>query len=297
MSTMAASRLLWQFEAPEDWPQDRQQAVLEVLGPAGFDEAMPAPLRLLCRAPPTDHPAPAGAHAIVVSEGGLTAEHAAFLAQDPPALLLAARGDGGTPSPWEAALVHRLLSGGSLLPLPEEGTEAHLLDCITDLHRMAERAATLAREAGGGRNAAELAADVTYELAANALLDAPVDAEGRERYAHRRDEVHRVEPEDAVSLHLAVHAGLLFVQATDRFGRLDTRPFVRVLRTFGTRATLDVAGGGAGLGMRRMLEHSDACAVRVTPGRRTQVLCAVNLGEARRRAGHPKSLLFHVDRG
>ena len=219
------------------------------------------------------------------------------LERQPPALILALRGEEGTPSRWESALLHRLLTGADLLPLPPERTEAHVLDCIADLHLVAERAATLVREAGGGRTAAELAADVAYEVAANALLDAPVDAEGREKYAHRRHEVDRVEPEDAVSVHLGCAGEQVYIQATDRFGRLGPRPLVRVLQSLGTRATLDMGGGGAGLGMRRMVEHSDACAVRVTPGRRTQVLCAVSLGDARRRAAHPKSLLFQVDRG
>ncbi len=55
---------------------------------------------------------------------------------------------------------------------------------------------------------------------------------------------------------------------------------------------VDASGGGAGLGLRRILEHSDVVAVRVAAGRESRVLCVVDLGEARRRATQPKSLLF-----
>ncbi|NVJ03376.1 hypothetical protein HV824_35505, partial [Myxococcus sp. AM009] len=58
------------------------------------------------------------------------------------------------------------------------------------------------------------------------------------------------------------------------------------------RVQVDASGGGAGLGLRRILEHSDVVAVRVAAGRESRVLCVVDLGEARRRAAQPKSLLF-----
>jgi hypothetical protein len=148
------------------------------------------------------------------------------------------------------------------------------------------------QEAGGTKTAAQLAEDVLHELAVNAMLDAPVDAQGQPKYAHRRTEVQEVALEDACELGLAVDGSRLYVEAVDRFGRLTTGPFARALDSYGGRVSVNSSGGGAGLGLRRMIEHSDAIAVRVVRGRETRVLCAVDLGDARRRGAFPKSLLF-----
>jgi hypothetical protein len=148
------------------------------------------------------------------------------------------------------------------------------------------------QEAGGTKTAAQLAEDVLHELAVNAMLDAPVDGQGQPKYAHRRTEVQEVDPEDACELGLAVDGSRIYLEAVDRFGRLTTAPFARALDSYGGRVQVNSSGGGAGLGLRRMIEHSDAIAVRVVRGRESRVLCAVDFGDARRRAALPKSLLF-----
>ncbi|MFP2933856.1 hypothetical protein ACLESO_53750, partial [Pyxidicoccus sp. 3LG] len=122
--------------------------------------------------------------------------------------------------------------------------------------------------------------------------DAPVDGRGQHLYAHRRTEVREVEPEDACELAWAVADGRIWLEVVDRFGGLRPGPFARALDGWGGRVQVDASGGGAGLGLRRILEHSDTVAVRVTAGRESRVLCVVDLGEARRRATQPKSLLF-----
>lgn len=84
----------------------------------------------------------------------------------------------------------------------------------------------------------------------------------------------------------------MWLEVVDRFGGLRPGPFARALGGWGGRVQVDASGGGAGLGLRRILEHSDVVAVRVAAGRESRVLCVVDLGEARRRATQPKSLLF-----
>jgi hypothetical protein len=111
-------------------------------------------------------------------------------------------------------------------------------------------------------------------------------------HAHRRAEVQEVDPEDACELGLAVDGSRIYLEAVDRFGRLTTAPFARALESYGGRVQVNSSGGGAGLGLRRMIEHSDDIGVRVVRGRESRVLCAVDLGDARRRAALPKSLLF-----
>jgi hypothetical protein len=78
----------------------------------------------------------------------------------------------------------------------------------------------------------------------------------------------------------------------DLFGRLTPGPIARALASLGGRAQVNASGGGAGLGMRRILEHCDLIAVRVVPGKETRMLGVVGFGEARRRAALPKSLLY-----
>ena len=184
-----------------------------------------------------------------------------------------------------------VLRGGPLVP-PGVTVARQKIRRLKDVQSAAEAAGLVVQEAGGTKTAAQLAEDVLHELAVNAMLDAPVDAQGQPKYAHRRTEVQEVDPEDACELGLAVDGSRIYLEAVDRFGRLTTGPFARALETYGGRVQVNSSGGGAGLGLRRMIEHSDAIAVRVVRGRESRVLCAVDLGDTRRRAAFPKSLLF-----
>ena len=228
---------------------------------------------------------------LVLFDGKLTPAHAELVSRDPPVLLLSTRGQDMGPSEWEAQLLGAALRGGSLVP---EGLSVarQRIRRLRDVQHAADAASLIVQEAGGSKTAAQLAADVLHELAVNALLDAPVDAQGEPKYAHRRTEVNEVEEADACDLGLAVDGARIYLEAVDRFGRLTTKPFARALESYGGRVQVNSSGGGAGLGLRRMIEHSDAIAVRVVRGRESRVLCAVDLGDTRRRAALPKSLLF-----
>ena len=229
---------------------------------------------------------------LVLFDGRLTPAHAELLQRDPPALLLATRGPEGLPTEWEAQLLGAALRPTG--PLAAEGISVarQRIRRLKDVQFAAEAASMVVQEAGGTKIAAQLAADVLHELAVNAMLDAPVDAQGQPKYAHRRTEVTEVDEEDACELGLAVDGARIYLEAVDRFGRLTTGPFSRALESYGGRVQVNASGGGAGLGLRRMIEHSDAIAVRVARGRESRVLCAVDLGDVRRRAALPKSLLF-----
>jgi hypothetical protein len=228
---------------------------------------------------------------LVLFDGRLTPAHAELLSREPPALLLATREPESGPTEWEAQLVGAVLRGGPLMPSGLSAARQRIRR-LKDVQHASDAASMVVQEAGGSKTAAQLAADVLHELAVNAMLDAPVDAQGHPKYAHRRTEVHEVDPEDACELALAVDGARIFLEAMDRFGRLTTGPFARALASYGGRVQVNSSGGGAGLGLRRMIEHSDAIAVRVVRGRESRVLCAVDLGDTRRRAALPKSLLF-----
>ncbi len=231
---------------------------------------------------------------LVLFDGRLTPAHAELLTRDPPALLLATREAETGPTDWEARLLGAVIRGEVLVP----GGAAVARQRITrlrDVQHASDAASLVVQEAGGSKVAATLASDVLHELAVNALLDAPVDAQGQPKYAHRRTEVQQVDPEDGCELSLAVDGGRIYMEAVDRFGRLTTGPFARALASYGGKVQVNSSGGGAGLGLRRMIEHSDAIAVRVVRGRESRVLCAVDLGDSRRRAALPKSLLFCME--
>jgi hypothetical protein len=233
---------------------------------------------------------------LVLFDGLLTADHARLLEREPAALLLATRGEGGQPSDWETRLLGALLRGEPLFP---EGAGACVawVSSVAEVTATGERAEEAVLQAGGSKAAARRVSDVIHEIGVNALLDAPVDAGGQPKYAHRRSEVRSVEEEDRCLLSWALVDGRAWLEATDRFGRMSVSPLVRVVKAWGEKARVDASGGGAGLGLRRILEHSDVVAVRVTPGKRTQFACGVDLGDARRRAAQPKSLLFSLERG
>jgi len=228
---------------------------------------------------------------LVLFDGRLGPSHATLLQREPPALLLATREPGGLPSQWEMRVLGSLLRGETMMP--RGVMVARLwLERVADIQAASAEAAALVESSRGSRVAAGLAADVMHELAANALLDAPVDASGTPRYAHRRDEVQEVAAEDACEVALAVGEGGIYLEAVDRFGRLTPAPIARALSSLGGRVQVNASGGGAGLGLRRILEHGELIAVRVVPGRETRMLCVVGFGEARRRAALPKSLLY-----
>lgn len=261
------------------------------LAPATLEQATPALVRSGLPLVERGGSARAPARELVLFDGRLGPAHAAMLERTPPALLLATREPGGLPSAWEMRVLGALLKGETLMP-PGAPAAKLWLERVMDLQGASSEAAALVEATGGSRSAASLAAEVMHELAANALLDAPVDASGTPLYAHRRESVRAVAPEHVCEVSFAVGEGGLFLEAVDVFGRLTPGPLARALASLGGRMQVNASGGGAGLGLRRILEACELIAVRVVPGRETRMLGVVGLGEARRRAALPKSLLY-----
>ncbi|NPC85366.1 hypothetical protein HPC49_45130, partial [Pyxidicoccus fallax] len=154
---------------------------------------------------------PPGPRRLVLFDGRLSPAHAEALRREPPPLLLATRGPDGRPAAWEVRLLGSLLRGGALLPEGADVTR-HRLQRVVDIGVTAEAASAAVSRAGGSRVAAGLVGDVVHELAANALLDAPVDSRGEPRYAHRRTEVREVAEEDACELSFAVEDGRMWLE-------------------------------------------------------------------------------------
>jgi hypothetical protein len=259
------------------------------LAPSALEQARPTLVRsglpLLAR------DARGGSRELHLFDGRLGPAHAPLLDRAAPALLLATRTPDGSPSAWEARVLASLLRDEPLIPT--EAAVAKLwLEQVEDLKAASSEAAALAEASGGGRTLSGLVAEVMHELAANALLDAPVDKQGKELYAHRRDSVRAVAPEHVCQVSFAVGEGGVYLEAVDLFGRLGPGPLAKAVASMGGRMQVDSTGGGAGLGMRRILEACELVAVRVVPGRETRMLGVVGFGTARRRAALPKSLLY-----
>jgi hypothetical protein len=238
--------------------------------------------------------APGPAPVIALCNGRLESVHAAALRRSPPALLLAGREPGGLPSAWETRLLVAVLSGAPLLPAT---AQTFRLTRVKDIPVASQHAVDAVRASAGSRAAEDIAADVMHELTANALYDAPAHADGTPKYAHQRGPELEISPEDGCEVAIHVEDGRIYLLATDWFGRLTVAPIAAAVAGIDQRAKVNATGGGAGLGLRRMLEQSDLYAVRVRPGEVCQVLCVIDLANARRRATNPKSVFYFVERG
>jgi hypothetical protein len=232
-----------------------------------------------------------GSLTVGLFDGKLGALQAECLKLPCPPLLLACR-NGGAPTDWETRAVAVALGQASLTAACPVASYGWRVGQVADLHGIANEAQSLAQEAGCGTAAATAVADVMYELAANALFDAPAGRDGQPKYAHRRGQHFEIDREDTCRASMAVADGRAYLTATDLFGRLTAEPLARVVAGLGAKAQINRSGGGAGLGFRRIIEFSDLCAVRVQPGVVSEVLCVVDLVDTRLRSARPKSLFF-----
>lgn len=235
--------------------------------------------------------APGGSRTVAFVDGPLTAEHAALLRREVPVLLCARREEEGFPSEWEIKLALSLIGGRVLGPSTIQWRRGKV-GSLRELEQAAELMGRFATDAGGSSATAQIVTDVAHELLANALLDAPVNAAGEPKYAHQRDKRPEIAPEDSCRIAIGSAESRIFISVTDRFGRLTEGPLVRAVEGLGRPLQLDTTGGGAGLGFRRLVDNSDALAVRVAPGRMTEVMSVVELAGARRRSAAPKSIFF-----
>jgi len=235
-----------------------------------------------------------GTQVVALHSGRLEGLHATALRRSPPALLLACREPSGLPSAWEVRLLSDLLGGAPLLP---SAALSHVVSRVGEFPQVCARAGEVAQAAGASRAAQDICADLAHELLANALYDAPAFADGTPKYAHRRGPGLEIDPQDCCEFAIQVRDDRIYLSVTDKFGRLTPAPVVAAVEGLEGRARVNAAGGGAGLGLRRILEQSDVFAVKVRPGESCQVVCAIGLGQARRRGGQPKSLFYVVERG
>jgi hypothetical protein len=127
------------------------------------------------------------------------------------------------------------------------------------------------------KRVAEMFGELAHELIMNAMYDAPVDAQGRPRYAADRKAELRLEPREQPTVWLATDGSRLVLQVADPFGRLQRHHVMNGLARGLAGGEMDQSHGGAGLGM--MMCHNSAALLvfDVRPGIRTEVTAVFEL--------------------
>jgi hypothetical protein len=202
------------------------------------------------------------------------------------------------PAAWELTMLARRLQGVSAPPLGaylDWGFSALDLAVRTTADR--DAAAAKIQDFVGAlqvpRRIAEMFAELGHELIMNAMYDAPVDGQGRPKYAgDRKAQIVLAEHERPV-VQIATDGTRLALQVRDPFGRLARRHVFEGLARGLASGELDQSHGGAGLGMMVCHNASSAMFFDVVPNRQTEVTALfeleMNLREFRTQA---KSLHF-----
>jgi hypothetical protein len=133
------------------------------------------------------------------------------------------------------------------------------------------------RDAGLPERSATRAGEVAHELLTNAMYAAPVDAWGRAPYTHQRSAPIHLGADEIPTLEVAFDGQLLVIEVSDRFGRLrDEQVVASLVRGVDNQSAsdgpiLDMANGGAGIGLGLIHASSIGLVVEVVPGRSSRV--------------------------
>jgi hypothetical protein len=143
------------------------------------------------------------------------------------------------------------------------------------------------------KRVAEMFGELAHELLMNAMYDAPVDAQGRPKYAGDRKAEIRLLDDERPSVRVATDGTKLVLQVRDPFGGLQRRHVFDGLARGLAGGEMDQSHGGAGLGMMVCHNSSSAMFFDVVKGKHTEVTAMfeldMNLRELRTQA---KSLHF-----
>lgn len=140
---------------------------------------------------------------------------------------------------------------------------------------------------------AEMFGELGHELLMNAMYDAPVDAQGKPKFAADRKADIKLGETERPTVRVATDGTKLVLQVRDPFGRLERRHVFDGLARGLAGGEMDQSHGGAGLGMMVCHNSSSAMFFDVARGRHTEVTALfeldMNLRELRQQA---KSLHF-----
>ncbi len=202
------------------------------------------------------------------------------------------------PRSWEVLMVARRFIGE--LPAPIDGfLDWGFSSLELDVRATADRDAAVAKIQDFvatlqlPKRVAEMFGELAQELLMNAMYDAPVDAQGKPKYAADRKADIRLTDHERPSVRVATDGTRLVLQVRDPFGRLERRHVFDGLARGLAGGEMDQSHGGAGLGMMVCHNSSSAMFFDVVRGRSTEVTALfeldMNLRELRTQA---KSLHF-----
>lgn len=152
----------------------------------------------------------------------------------------------------------------------------------------------------GGRVVQRLQA-VADEMLMNAIYDAPLDADGRHKYAALSRETRIVlEPDEQPVFRFGSDGRKFAVSMTDPFGGLTRETFTRYIAKGLRRGAdqIDRKEGGAGLGLFLLFDSLHTYNVHRVPGRCTEVVGLLDIrGSFRDVVNTPKSINFFEREG
>jgi hypothetical protein len=209
------------------------------------------------------------------------------------------------PSLWELGFSLRRLAGGdeSLspeIPLKWRGFGGTWYPQSTeDLFATLDEVSSVLGRAGLNARVGRRVVGVAHEMLMNALYDAPAD-DGKPRFAHDRTQRIKVAISEAPRFELRTDGLRLMLQVSDPFGRLRREhvysSLVRGNRSRGASSSdevIDTSGGGAGLGLHRIISDSNTTIFDVLEDHSTSVTSIFDLDQTNReRRREPISLLF-----
>lgn len=202
------------------------------------------------------------------------------------------------PRGWELTMLARRLVSAGAPPLAaylDWGFTAVELEVRStgDREAATARIHDFVAALGVPRRIAEMFGELGDELVMNAIYDAPVDGDGRPKYAADRKAHVELAAHERPMLRIATDGTRLALQVTDPFGRLERRHVFEGLARGLAGGEQDRSHGGAGLGLMVCHNASTAMFFDVVPGRCTEVTALfeldMNLREFRTQA---KSLHF-----
>lgn len=198
------------------------------------------------------------------------------------------------PRAWEVLMLARRLAAASGPPpiaaYLDWGFSATELEVRTTADRDAAVAQIQAFVANlqVPKRIVDMFGELGHELLMNAMYDAPVDAQGRPKYALDRKADVRLADDERPSVRVATDGSKLVLQVRDPFGRLERKHVFEGLARGLAGGEMDSSHGGAGLGMMVCHNASSAIFFDVARGRHTEVTAVfeldMNLRELRTQA-------------
>ncbi|HVE81538.1 MAG TPA: hypothetical protein VND93_01770 [Myxococcales bacterium] len=211
--------------------------------------------------------------------------------------------DSGDPS----AIQELVITAGKLLTGDVFGVEKYLSwgsmvreEAVThsrDRERIIELVGEYASACGLRPNVRTAAQTLTDELLMNAIWDAPVDANGKPKYAHlSRTEPVALLPNERVAVRYGNDANVFAVSVVDQFGRLDSDLAFRYLKKCFAKGEdqIDQKQGGAGLGLYFAFLATNTFVFNVSPQKRTEAIGLIRMNNA---PGENPVRSFHYFRG